>query len=114
MMRRISDPPIYEHLKQLQPLESDLDGRRDRSGLHDISLHLECHHQPAQRAQRPRRIPGIPIPWNGRFLRLPDTETFPVTPTVYHGPYEYSVPGLSKDYLPQTEKAPDHVKLEAH
>ena len=41
-------------------------------------------------------------------------ETFPVTPTVYHGPYEYSVPGLSKDYLPQTEKAPQHVKLEAH
>ena len=37
-----------------------------------------------------------------------------VTPTVYHGPYEYSVPGLSKDYLPQTEKAPQHVKLEAH
>jgi cytochrome c oxidase subunit 1 len=29
-----------------------------------------------------------------------------VTPVVYHGPYEYSVPGADKDYIMQTDPAP--------
>src|ERR1051325_3737401 len=29
-----------------------------------------------------------------------------VTPVVYHGPYEYSVPGAAKDYVMQTDPAP--------
>src|SRR5512146_1075588 len=29
-----------------------------------------------------------------------------VTPVVYHGPYEYSVPGAAKDYIMQTDPAP--------
>jgi len=28
------------------------------------------------------------------------------TPVVYHGPYEYSVPGVAKDYVMQTDPAP--------
>ena len=31
-------------------------------------------------------------PPHGNFLKVP---------TVYRGPYEYSVPGMEKDYLPQ-------------
>ncbi|MFZ0287323.1 MAG: hypothetical protein WAL32_19005, partial [Terriglobales bacterium] len=27
------------------------------------------------------------------------------TPVVYHGPYEYSVPGAAKDYVMQTDPA---------
>ncbi len=27
---------------------------------------------------------------------------FPETPRVYHGPYEYSIPGMEEDFLPQT------------
>jgi hypothetical protein len=33
---------------------------------------------------------------------------------VYHGAYEYSVPGLEKDYLPQNEPAPENARLESH
>jgi cytochrome c oxidase subunit 1 len=33
-----------------------------------------------------------------------------VTPVVYHGPYEYSVPGAPKDYTMQNEPAPVGVK----
>jgi cytochrome c oxidase subunit 1 len=29
-----------------------------------------------------------------------------VTPVVYHGPYEYSVPGAAKDYIMQTDPTP--------
>jgi cytochrome c oxidase subunit 1 len=67
-----------------------------------------------------RNGPKAPAnPWHSNTLEWtvpspPGHGNFPRTPTVYHGPYEYSVPGLSKDFLPQTEKAPDHVKLEAH
>ena len=58
-------------------------------------------------------------PWHANTLEWtvaspPGHGNFPKTPVVYHGAYEYSVPGLDKDYLPQTEKAPEHVKLEAH
>ena len=35
-------------------------------------------------------------PGHGNFKELP---------AVYRGPYEYSVPGASKDYTPQCEKA---------
>jgi len=30
---------------------------------------------------------------------------FEKTPTVYHAPYEFSVPGMAEDYLPQDQKA---------
>ncbi|MCX6958925.1 MAG: cbb3-type cytochrome c oxidase subunit I [Verrucomicrobia bacterium] len=58
-------------------------------------------------------------PWNSTTLEWTVSHPIPhgnfaVTPTVYHGPYEYSVPGLEKDYLPQNEKAPAHITLEAH
>jgi cytochrome c oxidase subunit 1 len=29
---------------------------------------------------------------------------FETVPTVYRGPYEYSVPGADKDFTPQSEK----------
>ncbi len=28
---------------------------------------------------------------------------FDVTPTVYHGPYEFSAPGVDEDFLPQNK-----------
>jgi cytochrome c oxidase subunit 1 len=58
-------------------------------------------------------------PWNSTTLEWTVSHPIPhgnfsAIPTVYHGPYEYSVPGLEKDYLPQNEKAPAHITLEAH
>ena len=33
----------------------------------------------------------------------PPHGNFPVAPEVYRGPYEYSVPGASRDFVPQFE-----------
>ena len=70
---------------------------------------------------------GAPLLCDGRFLinntcRLlcpssvlrPGHGNFEKTPTVYNGPYEYSVPGMEKDFLRQDEKAPEGARLEVH
>jgi cytochrome c oxidase subunit I len=113
MMRRIADPPVYEHLKQLQPLNQI-------STVGAIGLGFTTFLFIWNIIVTFRRGPKAPNnPWHSNTLEWtvpspPGHGNFPRTPTVYHGPYEYSVPGLSKDFLPQTEKAPDHVQLEAH
>jgi hypothetical protein len=105
MMRRISDPPIYEHLRQLQPLNQISTVGAIGLGfttfifLWNVIVSL----------RNGRKAPANP--WHSNTLEWtvpspPGHGNFPRTPTVYHGPYEYSVPGLSKDYLPQTEKIP--------
>jgi cytochrome c oxidase subunit 1 len=58
-------------------------------------------------------------PWQATTLEWtvpspPGHGNFDATPTVYNGPYEYSVPGMSKDFLPQNEKAPEGARLEVH
>ena len=50
-------------------------------------------------------------PWQANTLEWatsspPPHGNFATPPTVYHGPYEYSVPGAPKDFLPQHEPAP--------
>jgi cytochrome c oxidase subunit 1 len=50
-------------------------------------------------------------PWHANTLEWaapspPPHYNFEVIPTVYHAPYEYSVPNTDKDYLPQTEPRP--------
>jgi cytochrome c oxidase subunit 1 len=113
MMRRIADPLIYEHLRQLQPLNQI-------STVGAIGLGFTTFLFIWNVIISLRNGPKAPAnPWHSNTLEWtvpspPGHGNFPRTPTVYHGPYEYSVPGLSKDFLPQTEKAPDHVKLEAH
>ena len=57
-----------------------------------------------------RGKPAGSNPWEANTLEWittspPPHGNFATTPTVYHGPYEYSVPGRPKDWLPQTEPA---------
>lgn len=115
MMRRIADPTVYEHLRQLQPLNQISTigamglGFTTFIFLWNITVTLWNR----------KSHPAPDNPWNANTLEWtvpspPGHGNFPVTPTVYHGPYEYSVPGMDKDYLPQSEPAPAHVKLEAH
>ena len=52
-----------------------------------------------------------PNPWHSNTLEWqtespPPHYNFATIPTVYHGAYEYSVPGMDKDYLVQTEPRP--------
>jgi cytochrome c oxidase subunit 1 len=47
-------------------------------------------------------------PWDATTLEWqtatpPPHTNFPVTPHVYRGPYEYSVPGHDRDFTPQNE-----------
>jgi cytochrome c oxidase subunit I len=51
--------------------------------------------------------PAGPNPWHANSLEWEATSppahyNFATIPTVYHGPYEYSLPGHHDDYLPQT------------
>ncbi len=50
-------------------------------------------------------------PWHANTLEWvapspPPHYNFEIIPTVYHAAYEYSVPGMDRDYLPQTEPRP--------
>ena len=56
---------------------------------------------------------GSDNPWHATTLEWqtptpPPHGNFAVTPTVYRGPYEYSVPGHPQDYTPQN--LPEPVK----
>ena len=50
-------------------------------------------------------------PWKANSLEWaapspPPHYNFEIIPTVYHPAYEYSVPGMPDDYLPQTQPRP--------
>ena len=113
MMRRIADPTVYDCLRQLQPLNVVCTIGAIGLGLATIPFVVNL-------LISLRKAPDAPAnPWNSTTLEWTLSHpiqhgNFAVTPTVYHGPYEYSVPGLAKDFLPQNEKAPAHVTLEAH
>jgi cytochrome c oxidase subunit 1 len=52
-----------------------------------------------------------PNPWHANSLEWAATSppphyNFQTIPTVYHPAYEYSVPGMASDYLPQTVPRP--------
>jgi cytochrome c oxidase subunit 1 len=113
MMRRIADPTVYEHLRQLQPLNQLCTigamglGFTTFVFLWNVVMSLRSG----------KKAPNNP--WNSNTLEWtvaspPGHGNFEKTPLVYHGPYEYSVPGLDKDYLPQTEPAPENARLESH
>lgn len=113
MMRRISDPPIYEHLRQLQPLNQ-------LSTIGAMGLGFATFIFIWNIVKSLSKAPDAPAnPWHSNTLEWtvpspPGHGNFPKTPRVYHGAYEYSVPGMEKDYLPQTEEAPAHVRLDSH
>ena len=113
MMRRISDPTVYDCLRQVQPLNVVCTIGAMGLGLSTIPFLINMFWSLKYGPKAPAN------PWNSTTLEwtldypIPHGN-FAVTPTVYHGPYEYSVPGMERDFLPQNEKAPAHVTLEAH
>jgi cytochrome c oxidase subunit 1 len=55
-------------------------------------------------------------PWNANGLEWtapspPGHGNFDIPPVCYRGPYEYSVPGLAHDFLPQTAYSPQEQRL---
>ena len=113
MMRRIADPMVYEHLRQLQPLNQLCTFGAMGLGFTTFIFLWNMIHSIRHGKVAPAN------PWHANTLEWtvpspPGHGNFPKTPTVYHGAYEYSVPGLEKDYLPQNEPAPEHARLESH
>ena len=113
MMRRIADPTVYDHLRQLQPLNQLCTIGAMGLGLTTFVFlwNVISSLRNGKKASN--------NPWNANTLEWtvaspPGHGNFPVTPIVYHGPYEYSVPGIEKDFLMQTEKAPEGAQLESH
>lgn len=113
MMRRIADPTVYEHLRQLQPLNQVCTIGAMGLGFTTFVFIWNI-------ISSLRNGPAAPAnPWHANTLEWtvpspPGHGNFPHTPTVYHGPYEYSVPGLEEDSLPQNVPAPEHARLESH
>jgi cytochrome c oxidase subunit 1 len=113
MMRRIADPTAYDHLRALQPMNVFVSWAAFGMGLSTLIFLWNFiwsirHGKPAGKN-----------PWDSTTLEWtvpspPGHGNFDQTPIVYNGPYEYSVPGMQKDFLPQNEKAPEGARLEFH
>ncbi len=104
-MRRIYDPTQYDFLKPLQPLNEFI----------SISAFLLFASQSIFALNfilswfRGKKADANP--WHDNALEWtvpspPPHGNFAVTPTVYRGPYEYSSPEVSEDYLPQNQRLP--------
>ena len=101
MMRRIADPTQYEHLRNLQPLQIFVTFSAFGLGLSFTVFWWNFFYSLFRGAPAPSN------PWRATTLEwtLPSPVrlhgNFEKTPHVYHGPYEYSVPGMKDDFLPQ-------------
>ena len=113
MMRRIADPTVYDHLRSQQPLQIFITLSAFGLGLSTIPFFVNFFYSMFKGPKAPKN------PWNSTTLEWtlpspPGHGNFEVTPTVYHGPYEYSVPGMEQDFLPQNRPAPDTAQLTVH
>jgi cytochrome c oxidase subunit 1 len=113
MMRRISDPTVYEHLRQLQPLNIISTWGAMGLGFTTFIFLWNVIYSLRKGPKAPNN------PWNATTLEWtvpspPGHGNFEKTPVVYNGPYEYSVPGMEKDFLRQDEPAPAGARVAAH
>jgi cytochrome c oxidase subunit 1 len=103
MMRRIADPTLYEHLQALQPINQFVTISAIALGFTQLLFLFNFFW-----SLKNGKVAGN-NPWEATTLEwtLPSPVVmhgnFPVPPVVFHGPYEYSVPGLKSDFLMQTE-----------
>ena len=113
MPRRIADPGLYDFLKSQQPLQIFVSLSAFGLGLSTLIFFVNFFYSMFKGPKAPRN------PWNSTTLEWtvpspPGHGNFEVTPTVYNGPYEYSVPGMDQDFLPQNQPAPETARLAAH
>ena len=105
-MRRIYNPTQYEFLQHQQHWNVFMTSARFMLGAAQILfvvqlLLVACSPAPRRRSN----------PWNANTLEWtaasppPHCNWGPTLPTVYRGPYEYSVPEVAEDFLPQTAGA---------
>jgi cytochrome c oxidase subunit 1 len=113
MQRRIYDYSQYTHLKGLQPLNQFMTISLFVLGAAQVILVFNFF-----LSMRRGRIAGT-NPWRSNTLEWqtsspPPHENFEEIPTVYRGPYEYSVPGRADDHWPQNEPPSGGAPAPAH
>jgi cytochrome c oxidase subunit 1 len=102
-MRRIYNPLQYEFLTHLQHWNVLMTIGAIGLGLAQIPFFINFFASMFAGRQAPMN------PWNSTTLEWsapsppPHLNWGPTVPTVYRGPYEYSVPGASQDFLPQSQ-----------
>ena len=101
MPRRYADPYIYPHLEHLLDLNQVMTFAAIGMGLTQLLLVGNFFWSWAFGPKAGRN------PWHANTLEWqapspPPHGNFAVVPVVHRSPYEYSVPGLAEDYLPQT------------
>ena len=103
MMRRIYDPTQYAHLQHLQPINVFITYSAFALVLSQIPFLINFF------GSLFRGEKASTNPWQANTLEwtLPSPPVhgnYETIPTIYHGPYEYSLPGREKDWLAQNEE----------
>ncbi len=104
-MRRIYDPTVYEYLRPLQPINVFI----TVNAFLLFAAQLVFAVNFIGSLIKGKRAALNPWHDNGLEWTVPSPAphgNFAVTPTVYRGPYEYSVPGWPADYLPVNVPTP--------
>jgi cytochrome c oxidase subunit 1 len=99
-MRRIYDPTQYDFLKPMQPMNIFITISALCLGASQLLFMVNFLGSLAFGRKASRN------PWRATTLEWtapspPPHGNYEVIPTVYHGAYEYSPPGMTDDYLPQ-------------
>jgi heme/copper-type cytochrome/quinol oxidase subunit 1 len=104
---------VYNHLRSQQPINVFVSLSAFGLGLSTIPFLINFFCSIFRGPKAPRN------PWNSTTLEWtlpspPGHGNFETTPTIYHGPYEYSVPGMEQDFLPQNQPEPETALIAAH
>jgi cytochrome c oxidase subunit 1 len=105
--RRIADPNIYDFLRTpgIQWMNQFMTVNALLLGLTQLIIVYNFVYSLVAGPRAPDN------PWHANTLEWTTTSppphyNFERIPTVYHAAYEYSVPGVEQDYLPQTQPRP--------
>ena len=104
-MRRIYDPSQYDFLKPLQPMNTFISVSAFALLVAQLPFVWNFFHS----LFRGRKAEMNPWRDNGLEWTVPSPPphgNFAHTPTVHHGPYEFSHPDAPEDFLPQNQPLP--------
>jgi cytochrome c oxidase subunit 1 len=113
-MRRIYDPSQYQFLQPLQPMNKFI----SVSAFFVLAVQIPFVVNFIWSLFKGKRAELNPWRDNGLEWTVPSPAPhgnfLDGTPTVYHGPYEFSHPGAEEDYLPQNRPLPAGQVAPAH
>jgi cytochrome c oxidase subunit 1 len=108
-MRRVFDPYVYDFLKHFEPMNRFITIAAILLGFSQLLLILNVIWSWRYGKKAPRN------PWHANSLEWaapspPPHGNFDMQLRVYRGPYEYSLPDMEEDYLPQWVERTEGVR----